>query len=240
MMMKPSWRFAMEPTPTLPPPEPRPYPFARVMFWLAFAHLLFVAGVVHRANHPQVTQTELRLMGGGLLILWPLIVVETWLAFFFRNRALRPPAFSRTRAIWITVFPPLRMGLPCPFTGRLWLPVWGWCQRGIELEERLDRAFHKPMLLFAILILPVLVLALVQADEVRANHELALALHISISVIWVAFAVEFAIKVSAIRRPFTYSKERWLDLAIVLLPMLEFILTTLANSAGLARLLRLG
>ena len=46
----------------------------------------------------------------------------------------------------------------------------------------------------------------------------------SVAVIWVAFAFEFVVKVSAVRRPFVYSKDRWLDLAIVLLPMAEFVL----------------
>jgi hypothetical protein len=45
--------------------------------------------------------------------------------------------------------------------------------------------------------------------------------------------------VSANRRPFVYSKDRWLDLAIVILPVFEFALTMLADAAPVARLLRL-
>jgi hypothetical protein len=143
------------------------------------------------------------------------------------------------RAIWITLVPPLRMGMPCPFTGQLWIPYWGWCERGKPLEDRLDRAFHKPMLVFALLILPVLIFEFVRKEEVHSQPALALTLHIVIAVIWVAFATEFVIKVSAVRRPFVYSKDRWVDLAIVLLPMLEFALSVLANASPLARLVRL-
>ena len=217
----------------------RPYPLARPMFWVAFVHLLLVAGVVHRANHPQATRGEILVLAYGLLTLWPLIVAETWAAVLVRDRAARPLRPTVVRALFITFLPPLRMGMPDPFTGRMWIPGWGWCDRGQALEDRLERAFHKPMLVFALLILPVLALEFFQADEVRARPGLALAVHVAVSVIWVAFATEFVIKVSAVRRPFVYSKERWLDLAIVLLPMLEFALTALADAAPVARLLRL-
>jgi len=209
------------------------------MFWLAFLHLLLVAGVVHRARQGQATYGEVAVMTWGLLALWPLIVVETWVAVIIRDRVVRPLRPTVIRAIWITLLPPMRMGMPCPFTGRLWLPGWGWCERGRVLEDRLDRVFHKPMLVFAILILPVLALEFVRADDVRSSPSLGLAVHLGVAVIWVAFATEFVIKVSAVRRPFVYSKTRWVDLAIVILPLLEFALSSLAEAAPLARLLRL-
>jgi hypothetical protein len=221
------------------PPAARTYPLARVMFWLAFADLLLIAGVVHRANHPEATRAELEVMTYGLLVLSPLIAIETWVAFLIRNRSVRPRGSTFIRALWITALPPLRMGMPCPFTGRLWLPTWGWCDRGKSLEDRLERAFYKPMLVFAILILPVLALELVRAEQIHSSPSLALTVHIGVSVIWMAFATEFAVRVSAARRPLAYTKQRWLDLAIVIVPMLEFALTQLVDIAPLARLLRL-
>lgn len=222
-----------------PAPAARPYPPARVMFWLAFLHLLLLAGLIHRAHHPEATRLEVWIMAVGLFALWPVIALETWVAVLVRDRELRPLRAAVIRAVAITLAPPLRMGMPDPWTGRLWLPRWGWLERGKGLEDRLDRAFHKPMLVFAVLILPVLALEFVRADDVRSSPSLALVLHLSVAVIWVAFATEFAIKVSATRRPFVYSKERWLDLAIVVLPLFEFALTMLADAAPVARLLRL-
>ena len=226
----------MIPTPT---ETARPYPPARVMFWLAFLHLLLLAGVTHRAGHAEATRPEVWVMTVGLLALWPIVAVETWVAFLIRDRAVRPRRPTLVRAIAITLVPPLRMGMPCPWTGHLWLPRWGWCERGKLLEDRLERAFHKPMLVFAVLILPVLALEFLRAEDVRSSPALALILQASVALIWVAFATEFSIKVSASRKPFVYSKERWLDLAIVLLPLLEFALSTLADAAPVARLLRL-
>jgi hypothetical protein len=209
------------------------------MFWLAFVYLMLVAGSIHRASSPSVTPIELRLMAYGLVGLWPIIAVETWIAVFIRDRTTRPFFSTLIRAIWITLIPPIRMGMPCPFTGQIWLPFLGWSERGKPLEDRLERGFHVPMLIFALLILPILAFEFVKAEEVRANPELALALDISVAIIWIAFALEFIIKVSSIRRPFVYSKQRWLDLAIVLVPMLEFALKSFAEAAPLARLLRM-
>jgi hypothetical protein len=220
----------------LPSPTRRPYPLARPMFWLGFLSLLLTAGCVHRAFHELVTDFEVNVMIYGLFILWPIIVIETWIAVLIRDRAIRP---TLVRAAFITLMPPMRMGMPCPFTGRLWIPTWGWCDRGRALEDRLDKAFHKPMLVFALLILPVLLFELFSAEQVKTNPGIALALDISVAVIWMAFAIEFIIKVSAVRHPFRYSRDRWLDMAIVVLPMLEFLLSSFADLAPLARLLRL-
>ena len=44
---------------------------ARLMFVLAFAYLLLVAGLVHRATSKTVSQLELDVMYAGLLALWP-------------------------------------------------------------------------------------------------------------------------------------------------------------------------
>src|SRR5262249_58446734 len=87
--------------------------------------------------------------------------------------------------------------------------------------------------------LPVLAVELVRVEQIHSSPFLALAVHIGVSVIWVAFATEFAVRVSAARRPLEYTKQRWLDLVIVGLPMLEFALTQLVDIAPLARLLRL-
>jgi hypothetical protein len=215
----------------------KPYPLARPMFWLAFGFLLLVAGAVHRGT--DATPFEVHVIWYGLAILWPIIAIETWIAVIIRNREVRPFWSTIKRACWITLIPPVRMGMPCPFTSMLWLPFLGWCERGKPLEDRLERAFHVPMLIFALLVLPVLGFEFVRAEDVKANPELALALQISVAIIWIAFALEFIIKVGSVRHPFIYSKDRWLDLAIVILPMLEFVLTSFADAAPLARLLRL-
>jgi len=208
------------------------------MFVLAFAHLLLVAGLLHRAMTPNVTQWELDAMFVGLVALWPIFAIESAWGVYTRDRSkpVRPVVFH---AMLVWLFPSWRMALSDPRTGLVWIPRLGWQEPGKELFKRLDLAFSGPMLLFAFLILPILVLDHISSGTVHHTPALALALDIGIAVIWVAFATEFVFKASIHPHPFSFVKERWLDVAIVVLPMLE-VLTRWADVAPLARLLRLG
>lgn len=228
-----------------PVPETCPVPTrfdairARVMFLLAFVYLLLVAGLVHRATSTDASQIELFILYTGMSLLWPIFVAEAIWGVTQRDRA-KPPRPIYWRAVLVILMPPWRMALTDPRTGLIWVPRMGWQQPGKELFKRLELAFSGPMLLFAFLILPVLGLEYVRTETVHGTPELALILDISIAVIWVAFATEFIFKASAHPKPFTFAKERWLDVAIVLLPMLEYFLTKWVDAAPLARLLRLG
>lgn len=212
---------------------------ARGMFALAALDLLMVAGLIHRAQESEVTEAELTILTIGLAVLWPVFVGEAILGVCFRDRA-RPRRPVVLRAMLVILMPPFRMGLIDPRTGMIWLPRIGWQPRGKELATRLERAFGGPMLLFAFLILPVLGMDYLRREQVRTSAGLALALHIGVAVIWVAFAVEFILGASAAPNLVRFLKAKWLDVAIVALPMLEFVLTRWVDAAPLARLLRLG
>jgi hypothetical protein len=212
---------------------------APVLFALGFVDLLAVAGLIHRAHQPFVTDHELRLMEWVLAGLWPVIAAEATLAFVRRGPAVSPWR-AAGRVLLVLAFPAMRMGWVHPRTNMIWLPGLGWQPPGKQLLKVLDRKFGGPMLLFAFLILPVLGMQYLPPEHVRDLPGYSLALSVSVSVIWVAFALEFILKVSASPRSLVYAKERWLDAAIVLLPTLEFALTNWVNAAPLARLLRIG
>lgn len=212
---------------------------ARGMFAIAAVYLLLVAGLIHRAQQSEVSEFELTIMSIGIAALWPVFVVEAILGVWQRDRSRsRRPILLR--AALVSLLPPFRMGLIDPRYGMIWLPRLGWQVRGKDLAARLERAFGGPMLLFAFLILPVLGLEYFQAERVRSSEGLALTLHIGIAVIWVAFAVEFILGSSAAPNLPKFLKAKWLDVAIVVLPMLEFVLTRWVDAAPIARLLRLG
>ncbi len=212
---------------------------ARLMFVLAFAHLLLVAGLVHRATSKSVTQWELDAMYAGLLALWPVFAAEAASGVVRRDRSKRRRPVV-LRALLVALMPPWRMALADPRTGFIWVPRIGWQQPGKELFKRLDLSFGGPMILFAFLILPILLIEYLRTEQVKEMAALALALDIGIAVVWVAFATEFVFKASAHPKPFAFAQERWLDVAIVALPMLEFVLTKWVDAAPIARLLRIG
>jgi hypothetical protein len=208
------------------------------MFLLGFVYLLLVAGVVHRANSKTVSEFELHAMMVGLVALWPIFVVEVLWGILRRDRSKSLWPFV-WRALLVCLMPPWRMALTDPRTGLIWVPRLGWKPPGKELFARLEYAFSGPMLLFAFLVLPVLLLEFFGGEEVKSNAAFVLGLDIGIGVVWVAFATEFVFKASAHPKPFTFATDHWLDATIVLLPMLEFVLTQWVDAAPLARLLRL-
>jgi hypothetical protein len=207
------------------------------MFSLSFVHLLAFAGLIHRADQYHVTGSELQIIFGVLLGLWPVFLVEAIFGYVYRDRARRTwPAVARMIAVCL--FPPVRMGLVHPVTGLIWLPRIGWERVGKHLLARLDKRFGLPLLLFALLVVPILVIEYVWADEVKSTPVFAAVLHVCMAVIWVAFATEFILKLEASGAPLKYVQERWLDAAIVILPALEFVITFWADAAPIARLLR--
>lgn len=212
---------------------------ARVMFWLGFLFLMIFAGLIHRSQEKEVSEVELNFLRICVQVLWPVIALEVLIGVLRRDRS-RPLRPVLRQALLVLLLPPYRMGLTDPRTGLIWFPRLGWQPRGKALYKALDRAFSGPMLLFAFLILPVLGLEYFRAEQVRNEPNLALALHIGVAVIWVAFALELILDTSSSPRPLVHLRDRWLDVAIVVLPMLEFILTKWVDAAPLARLLRLG
>lgn len=212
---------------------------APFMFTVGFVYLLVVAGLIHRAAEPGgATPIELRVMNVALVVLWPVVVAEALVAFARRAPGVSPVK-AVARVLLVVAIPPMRLAWVNPATDRVWLPRLGWRRPGKQLLKVLDRVFGGPMLVFAFLILPVLGLEYVQAEKAKAIPGFKLVVDVSVAVIWVAFAMEFIVKVSASPHTLTYLKERWLDLAIVGLPTLEYVLTHWVEWAPLARLLRL-
>src|SRR5262245_41991317 len=204
-------------------PAPPRDPLARPMFWLAFAYLLLVAGLLHRYNRPEVADVERRVIEYGVLLLWPVIAIEACVRFLMRDPAAEPRRRPALRTLLILLFPPLRMGLANRTAGepQLWLPLLGWRPVDKALAARLDQAFSLPMIGFAFLILPLMVLEYVWADRVRSSPGLALFLHLGIAIVWLAFALELVIKASVAPGVWRYARERWLDVAIVVFPLFE-------------------
>ncbi|MBA4186421.1 MAG: hypothetical protein C0467_00235 [Planctomycetaceae bacterium] len=211
---------------------------ARVMFILGFGYLILVAVLVHRSISNGVTESERDLVANVLLVSWPIFWIEAIWGLLRRNRDL-PRLPIMWGAVVVCLMPPFRMALPDPRTGMIWVPRIGWHLPGKELSERLEHAFAGPMVLVALMILPVLALEYFRAAAVKSDPVLSGALDVSIGVIWMAFATEFIFKASAHPKPIAFAKANWLDLAIVVLPLVEFMLAKW-HMAPLARLLRAG
>jgi len=180
----------------------------------------------------------------ALLCIWPLF----WLEYAYNYTTIKRRDGSRDFAVQpllACLIPPLRIGTVSPaWDKRLWLPSLSWQHPGRELSSLLERIFSKPMLIIALLILPILLIEFVFKGAVQQHFWLRLVLHLATGFIWLAFAFEFIIMVSATDKKIAYVKKNWIDLAIILIPLISFLRTLrvlrLAKLAKIQKIARLG
>ena len=169
---------------------------------------------------------------GVLGLLWPIFFAEVLVYWYLGGSN----GFAVRAHLFACLCPPLRLGLAHPeLGGRIWLPKFGWSRISDGLRQRLEKVFGIPMIIIALMILPILLLEFGFRDQVAERLWLRNILHISTGMIWFAFALEFIIMCSVADRKLQYCKEHWLDLAIILLPLISFL-----RSMRVVRATRLG
>ncbi|MDM4014437.1 prefoldin domain-containing protein [Roseiconus lacunae] len=167
-------------------------------------------------------------------IVWCVVIAESIVHWMTRpwNNEMRK---QHLQGLLFCICPALRMGARSPeMHGRIWLPGLGWRQGGRRLQRQLERQFSVPMMIVALLIMPILVIEFFLKDQVAAYGWLRLVLHFGTGVIWFAFAAEFILMVSIAEKKIQYCKDHWIDLAIILIPLISFL-----RSLSLARTIRL-
>ena len=193
------------------------------MFVLSLLYLMAASGVIHRLGDGLFAFFEVQVIVWCLIILWPIFALESLLRFLVTRNHL---SFWRRFGILFAVFlfPWARFALRSYVdVGKLWLPGLGWQVVDRSLRRRLERFFSVPMIVFALMVLPVLSLEYFWEQEVRAHFGLGLALDVANSLIWMAFAIEFTLLVSVADKKIAYCIQNWMDLAVVALPIIDFL-----------------
>jgi len=154
------------------------------------------------------------------LALWPVFIVEFLFYLLLSKRGQR---FKRMRML-ACFCPPLRLGVPnSEMRDRIWLPKFGWTRPTARVRRKLEKFFGVPMIVIALMILPILLIEFGLKDLVAERTWLRVLLHASTGTIWFAFAFEFIVMCSVAPKKLQYCKKHWLDLAIILLPLLSFL-----------------
>ncbi|MCA9133050.1 MAG: hypothetical protein KDA45_07835 [Planctomycetales bacterium] len=164
-------------------------------------------------------------VGVLLLLLWPIFIGEQLLHLFLKQPG---ESFQQKHPQWLVfcLFPPLRLCARHRVHQQfIWLPKLGWQVVDRRLQRRLERAFSIPMIWIALLILPVLGLQAIFNEKIVDYPWLRGGLHFSAGLIWFAFAAEFLVMVSVADKKLSYCKKHWLDLMIIILPLVSFLRT---------------
>ncbi|MHC5023042.1 MAG: hypothetical protein ACYTGG_03900 [Planctomycetota bacterium] len=88
-----------------------------------------------------------------------------------------------------------------------------------RLRQRIDRRFHWPMIVLALLVLPLVALELFWTPQ--RGTALWWVSAVGITVIWTAFVAEFIIKIAIAECRIEYVRRNWLDIIIIALPALR-------------------
>jgi len=235
---------------------------AKPMFYLSLLFLVLLAGLVvawvdvlpapvddtvqsAESLSAELLQHPAMLAGyvlfWAILAIWPLFLIEPlvlrWLAWREGNTSKNHLGSD----LLCAAIPPLRLGKAIAAKdGEIWLPIFDWHPAGKPLHKALERVFSKPMLIIALLILPVLLIEFRYQDLLQSNIWLKLGLSISMGLIWCAFACEFILMVSTTNKKLAYVKKNWIDLAIILLPLISFLRSLrIVRAAKLARFAKL-
>ena len=197
------------------------------MFLVALAFLLTTGALLHLTEGDLTSKLALWLIGGLALLYLP-VVAETVLHYRAGSRNMK-------QHIWFLLMPILRL---CPRDhvdgDRAWVPMIGWRNTTKRLEHYLSRLFSGPMIIIALAVLPIVALEFFYADYIEASQFRKIAILTCSGFIWMAFVFEFVVMLAVVDKKLAYCKQNWIDLAIVLLPLVSFM-----GAARLGRLIKL-
>ena len=196
---------------------------------------LSLRAVVRTEQALEAGSTCVKILGG----LWLVFVIEFVFQYLVRDRD-QPFWRTHVSGLLICFCPPLRLcARNQEMNGKIWLPGLRWRKVNASLRARLERMLSVPMILIALAILPVLLIEFGMRHQVAAHRWLQITLHVSLGVIWFAFAAEFIVMLSVADKKLRYCKGHWIDIAIILLPFVSFLRSLrIVRATRVARLAR--
>lgn len=186
------------------------------MFAITIVFLVAVAIALH------TTETDFWFLHGPrigwlLVLLYPLYPLEAFLHWLRGERGLR-------QNLLFCLIPLARFGGRDHVDQRhVWLPVVGWQTVNRTLAHQVMRYFSIPMIVIALLVVPVIIFELFFDELLLAHAGLKLAVDATSAFIWASFVFEFVLVVSIVERPMRYCRQNWINIAVIVLPAIAFL-----------------
>lgn len=115
-----------------------------------------------------------------------------------------------------------------------WVVGLGWRKTTPRFERYLSRIYSGPMIVIALMVLPVVGAELFWKDSINANANWRFMIQTATGFIWMAFVFEFVLMVTVVEKKLRYCKQNWIDIVVILLPLIAFL-----RAARLGRLMKL-
>ncbi len=193
---------------------------AALMFLWSLIFLSVVAVVVQWWNSSKIIESDSQFTMYLMGVIWTPFIIEA-ITGYLLNLSL---AGNFRRLLLVVLLPPFRVGFSTFHESRLmWLPRMGWQNKGEKLSGRLDDFAMIPMLVIALMILPLIGIDILLKDKIAELRWAGLILNGCAAFIWYAFALEFLVMVSVADDKLDYCKKHWLNLIIILLPLIAFL-----------------
>ncbi|MCA9020241.1 hypothetical protein [Gimesia sp.] len=203
---------------------------AAPMFCCSVLFLVFFAGTLHLFNL-ESSGIALDICNWCLFLLYPCFVAEA-----VTHIALGSPRWKFN--LLYCLVPPLRICARDQMTGRaIWFPILAWREVNQAFLERVRKSFSVPMLIMALLVLPLFAVEHYWQKQIEASPLLADITALATGLIWFAFTLEFIVMISIEQKRVEYCRKHWIDLAVICLPMVAFLRAF--RMAGLLRSARM-
>ncbi|WP_439482017.1 hypothetical protein [Cyclobacterium plantarum] len=201
-------------------------------FYLSLLMLLITAAIINNFSFDE-QGFQINPFIGKLAIayacIWLIYLLDFCIILYLSVRTKSKIAQSAFIPKLLTLlFPPLGIGLRhMEEPEKTWLPYHHWSKCNEGLFNRLKQQFSIPMIVIALLIIPVLLIEWQFYEQVESwlRTDLSFVLDMVQGFIWLAFAFEFILLISISDDKFTYIKKNWIDLLIILLPFVSFVRT---------------
>lgn len=159
--------------------------------------------------------------------LWSIFVLEYFILVYFtiryKEQVKRKQLLLRFLGV---VFPPFRLGMSSLVHPQMiWLPFWKWSRINISLSEKVKEILTIPMIIIAILIIPVLLVDQKYHSDLQhmfPGMDIDFWMQVIQALIWVAFTFEFILLFSISDSKLDYCTKNWIDLLIIVLPLISF------------------
>ena len=205
------------------PPQGLETKLAAPMAVLVIAFLTVLAAML-----PTPSRDDLELMDVAwrhlplLQFIWCVFFLEALVGIvvYWKSWNTRRKVFAVLGAL----VPPLRLIPGHSAAPQLrYVPFVGWHETSKQMLARIERAFSGPMMVAALFILPIVGVDYLWKEPITTNSPLDVSTDVGTQAIWLFFAIEFFVLVAAAPKKGAYCKSHWLDLVIVLLPLVYFL-----------------